>query len=398
MTATARPSTKAAKRPAPDMSPMASEVAQTVDFSQVRYSQAWEDPTCLERALDVQPDDTILSIAAAGDNSFALLLLDPKKVVSVDMNPAQCALVELKRAAILALEHDEFLRFLGVTPASDRATLYTRVRPLLPDTARLYWDHQPALIVRGVIHCGRLEGFFAIFRRFVLPLTHSRRTIDGVFVPRERAARERYYNDRFNNRRWQAVMRLFFSELVIGRKGRDPAFFEHVNIPSVGGHYGARARHALIEQPVADNWFVQYIMLGRFLDVARAHPYLRPDNYTTLRERVGRLEVHCAELEGFLASQPAGTFTKFNLSDIFEWMSDSLYEDMLRALVRTSAPGGRLAYWNNLVLRSRPDSLAAVLEPERDLARAIHRDDKAFLYRDFQVERIIAMPEAEPAA
>jgi len=55
--------------------PLRSEVAQTVDFSAIRYSQSWEDPGCLERALDIQPDDRVLSIAAAGDNSFALLLM-----------------------------------------------------------------------------------------------------------------------------------------------------------------------------------------------------------------------------------------------------------------------------------------------------------------------------------
>lgn len=374
---------------------LASEVAQSADFSAVRYSQAWEDPACLRRALDITDNDSVLSIAAAGDNSFALLLYGAGRVVSVDMNPAQCALVELKRAAIMELDHDELLRFVGVTPAHDRATLYTRLRQQLPADARAYWDANPDLVVKGVIHAGRLEAFFAMFRRFVLPVTHTRRTLEGMFEPRERLAREAYYEQRFNNRRWQALMRVFFSQAMIGRFGRDPAFFEHVNLPSVSGHYAARARHAMVEQPVSGNWFVQYILLGRYLDVHCTHPYLRPENHELLRERMDRLEVHCAELEKFLGEQPASTFTKFNLSDIFEWMSDELYEQMLRALVRTSAKGGRLAYWNNLVPRSRPASLADVLEPQRELAREIHDDDRAFLYRDFHVEQIVAMPDDE---
>jgi len=74
-------------------------------------------------------------------------------------------------------------------------------------------------------------------------------------------------------------------------------------------------------------------------------------------------------------------------------MSDDLYEQMLKAIVRASAPGGRLAYWNNLVLRSRPESLAHVLSPDPQLASDVHFSDRAFLYRDFQIETITDVPE-----
>jgi S-adenosylmethionine-diacylglycerol 3-amino-3-carboxypropyl transferase len=385
---------------AADASELRSEVATRADFSAIRYSQSWEDPTCLERALDIQPEDVVLSIAAAGDNSFALLLMGdegPAKVVSVDLNPAQVALVELKRAAILTLEHEELLRFLGVHPCMVRAQIYAKVRVEMPDAARTYWDYHPELIDRGVLHVGKLEGFFRTFRRYVLPLTHSRKLVkDTLLTPRADAERAIHFDERWSNARWNAMIKLFFSQAVIGRFGRDPAFFEHVNMPSVSAHYAGRARHAMAVQPCHDNWFLQYILLGAYPDPNAAHPYLAAKNLPVLRERMDRLEIHCTELEQFLGEHEPGSFTKFNLSDIFEWMSDDLYEQMLRALVRTSRPGGRLAYWNNLVLRSRPESMADVLRPDRELARRIHHDDRAFLYRDFQVEIVtdaVASPE-----
>src|SRR5665647_1018509 len=144
-----------ATEPETASAPLRSEVAQTVDFSAIRYSQSWEDPGCLERSLDIQSNDHVLSIAAAGDNSFALLLMGdsgPERVVSVDMNPSQTALVQLKRAAILTLEHPELLRFLGVTEGHDRGNLYAKVRSELDGASRDYWDTNTALISRGVIH------------------------------------------------------------------------------------------------------------------------------------------------------------------------------------------------------------------------------------------------------
>ena len=109
-----------------------------------------------------------------------------------------------------------------------------------------------------------------------------------------------------------------------------------------------------------------------------------------LRERLDRLEMHEAELEQFLAAQAPGTFSRANLSAVFEWMTEAHAERVLRAVVRACRPGARLAYWNNLVPRSRPASMADVLRPQRALAREIHHRDRAFLYRDFHVEEVVA--------
>lgn len=370
-----------------------SDVAAKVDFSAIRYAQGWEDPACLERALAINSTDRVLSIAAAGDNSFALLLMGdsgPERVTSVDMNPAQCALVELKRAAILTLSHAELLQFLGVRPADgNRTTMYSRVRAALPAEARAYWDTRSDLLSAGVITTGRLERFFGHFRRYMLPLTHTRRTVQSLVLEhRDPAERAIFWDETFANRRWNAMVRTFFSQFVIGKLGRDPAFFEHVRMDSVSAHYAARARHACAVLDPSTNWFLHEIYLGGYPVDTVMPPYLLESNFELLRSRLDRLDVHCAELETFLASHAPGSFTKFNLSDIFEWMSDDAYEHMLRALIRTSTAGGRLAYWNNLVLRSRPDSMAGQLRPLRDLARQIHAEDRAFLYRDFQVEEI----------
>ena len=61
---------------------MESEIAAKADFTGVRYAQCWEDADILVEALDVQPDDVVLSIASAGDNALALLSRGPARVVA----------------------------------------------------------------------------------------------------------------------------------------------------------------------------------------------------------------------------------------------------------------------------------------------------------------------------
>lgn len=376
------------------IAPLESEVAKQASFDHVRYAQSWEDPANLDAALQPTRDSRILSIAAAGDNSFALLLQGAGRVISVDMSPAQCALVELKRAAVLTLDHEELLRFVGAADASDRAALYMRTRSELPPDARAWWDANPALVARGVIHIGRLENMFRVFRTRVHPLLHGPRTTRAAFEPRSRIGREEFWHERWNNRRWQAALRLFFSQKVIAHLGRDRSFFEHVDI-DVGEHYARRAYHAFVELDPSANPFLQYILFGRYLDLEAGHPWLAPSNHALLRERLDRLEVHCTQIEGFLADREPGSFTGFNLSDIFEWMSDDLHERVYRAIVRASVPRAALAYWNNLVPRSAPRALLAsgAVSADRELASRLHEADRSFLYRDFHVDRVLD-PEA----
>lgn len=374
---------------------LASEVAQVADFSRIRYSQGWEDPRCLERALRITDQSVVLSIAAAGDNSFALLLMGeqgPHRVVSVDMNPAQCALVELKRAAIRTLDYDTLLRFLGVTPSvGTRSSLYTIVRSELPDPARTFWDAHPELITAGIIHVGRLESFFRTFRTVVLPVLHRRRTVDQLLMTRrDPAERAIFWDEQFAHRRWNAVMRGFCSPTVVGRLGRDPAFFAHVDMPNVGEHYLERVRHASAVLDPFSNPYLHYIFRGNYTPGQAMPDYLTEATITTLRTRLDRLDVVCGELESTLESYDGSPFDACNLSDIFEWMSPSLYLQMLTALLRVTSPGARLAYWNNLVIRSRPAELADRLHEHTELAADIHHADRSFMYRAFRVEEVVA--------
>ncbi len=79
--------------------PTTTEAAARADFSQIRYAQVWEDADILLTALDIQPTDTVVSIASAGDNALALLGAGAARVVALDLNPAQLACLELRVSA-----------------------------------------------------------------------------------------------------------------------------------------------------------------------------------------------------------------------------------------------------------------------------------------------------------
>jgi len=364
---------------------MTSEVAHRADFSAIRYAQVWEDAEVLVAGLAIRPGDRCLSIASAGDNAIAMLVSDPSEVLAVDLSPAQLACVALRVAAYRALAHGELLELTGSRASDRRRELYARCAThggLDPD-ARMFWDARLELVDEGIGRVGKFERYFTTFRRWVLPLIHGRATVRSLLDPRDPDARRQFYDQTWDGWRWRGLFRVFFSRFVMGRLGRDPAFFRYVD-GDVGGRILARAEHALVELAPADNPYLHWILTnehGRALPLA-----LRAEHFDVIRSRIDRLRWRHVAIEDALVDHPP--FDRFNLSDIFEYMSPEASEGLLRALVRHASPEARLLYWNMLVPRSRPASMRATLVPCLDEAERLFRADKAFFYRRLVIEQV----------
>lgn len=362
------------------------EAATRADFSRIRYAQVWEDADVLLAALEVQPGDTVVSIASAGDNALALLGAGAARVVALDLNPAQLACLALRVAAYRELDHAGLLELIGSRPSARRMELYRRCRPLLVPAVQTFWDAQPAAIVGGIGGAGKFENYFRLFRERVLPLVHGRRTVEALLRGGGPTERERFYAGRWDSWRWRLLFRVFFSRFMMGRLGRDPAFFKYVE-GSVAERILARTRHALVALDPAYNPYLHWILTGTH---GAALPWaLRAENFDRIRTQLDRLEWHELTLEAFLAREGGVRVDKFNLSDIFEYMSEENTAALLERLAAASRPGGRLAYWNMLARRRRPDALAHRLRSRDDLAASLFAQDKAFFYSALVVEEVL---------
>jgi S-adenosylmethionine-diacylglycerol 3-amino-3-carboxypropyl transferase len=361
------------------------EAADRADFTQIRYAQCWEDADILLDALAVREGDVCLSIASAGDNSFSLLTQNPAKVIAVDLNSAQLACAALRKAAYARLDHAQLLELVGSLPCEARAALYARCRPDMSEPSRQFWDARPELIAAGIGSAGKFERYFTLFRTRVLPWIHTRRRVDALLAGGNIEDRRRFYNSTWCTWRWRLLFRVFFSRTVMGRLGRDPAFFQYVQ-GSVSRRIMARSRHALTELNPADNPYLQWILTGRHT-TALPHA-LRPENFDAIRRNLDRIEFQNCSIEEYLSGHPDERIDRMNLSDIFEYMSEPNYHALLDLLVRRAGPAARLAYWNMLVPRSRPPAMAGRLRPLADLAERLFQRDKAFFYSRFVVEEV----------
>jgi S-adenosylmethionine-diacylglycerol 3-amino-3-carboxypropyl transferase len=365
---------------------MTDRIEDRARFDLVRYANVWEDAEVLRAALLPAPGRRMLSIASAGDNAFALLAAGAE-VVAADLSPAQLALVELKRAAIRRLGREEVLAFLGIGPsAEDRRSVYERLERDLPAGAREFFRERLDQIAGGIVHHGKFESYFRLFRERVLPLIHREKTVLALLEERDEAGRREFYRRTWDNLRWRLLFRVFFSRFAMGRLGRDPEFFRYVE-GSVAERILGRAEYALTVLPTHSNPYLEYILRGRF---RRALPlYLRPEVFPELKRSLDRLTLFEGPVDEAARVHQGEGFDGYNLSDIFEYLDEPASAAVYGRLLETARPGARLAYWNMLVPRHLATAFPERVRPLETESRELFARDLAFFYSAFVLEEVL---------
>jgi S-adenosylmethionine-diacylglycerol 3-amino-3-carboxypropyl transferase len=361
-------------------------------FEFVRYANCWEDASILVKALDTGVGKKFLSIASAGDNSLALLTLNPSKVIAIDLSSAQIASTELRKVAIQKLHYTTFLWFLGYRNSGNesdrnyRVDQYKVLREHCTARTRQFWDERLDQIETGIIYHGKFERYFAIFRNIILPLVHGRNTVSELLREKDVTSRKRFYSREWNSFRWWLLFKLFFGRYLLGLIGRDPEFFRYVD-----GHVAEkilkRTRYALTTLPTHDNPYLRFILTGTFGTMLPF--YAREENFIKVKENINALELYNGKIEDLLGNS-AYTFDGYNLSDIFEYMDKALFKQTVKRILNASNPGCRMVYWNMLVPRD-----VVMLFPDRvrkiqPLTQDLFKRDQAFFYQAFNVDEVTA--------
>ena len=357
------------------------DIKNRAKFDFIRYASCWEDADILLEALDIKPGHNCISIGSAGDNSISMLVYDPAKVVTVDFNPVQNACIELRLQAFAKLGYDELLAFFGVEKSNDRLWTFNKIKDGLGEYALDFWGKNPHLIEKGVIHTGKFEKFFQIFRRFILPMMHRKKAVEMLLKKKSIPEQYGYYFNVWDNLNWKIMFKIFFSELIVGRIGRDPEFFKYVDA-DVAGSFKKRADFNFTNVSLYDNPYLNCILTGNYPLHALPH-YLRKENFEPIKSRLNRMEIYQGDINSCIGRYGSVRFHAYNLSDIFEYMSVKEYEEELKYLTRGAVGGARFAFWNLLVDRMIPDGIDMTYE--RDLSEMLTKKDKAPFYKRFVV-------------
>ena len=348
----------------------------------IRYANCWEDAETVLASLNVEKGGKYCAIASAGDIALALLSREPDSVTARDMNPAQCALLELRAAAIACGSHDEVLRFIGVRPARARREFYLHLRERLTGPARSFWDARIRVIRRGIIHAGRVERYFRFFRRVFLPLLLNGKRIAALRRSRANGDTRRRVDGYLDSPEWIFFIRLFFQSRLLRRLdlGRNAQTYCRVRYDP-RDMIKPRLKRALENLAEGGNHFLDYIITGTFQHLPY---YLRPEIFPVVKKNLAALRIQNGEIRSLLSLDAGRFYDGIYFSDVFEYMDETEYAQTLEFAARRTRPGGRIAYWNNLIDRGTvsPSREFLVLN---DLARDLYLRRQAFFYGSLTV-------------
>ena len=355
-------------------------------FRGIVFNMSWEDPEMDRRAFQIRPnEDSVVSISSAGCNPLNFLCQSPRHIASIDGNPAQNAILELKLAAIEALDHATFFDIFAARRPSVVTRVYAdKLRPNISPLSQRFWDRNLRVVQRGLYQFGKM-GLAARLVRGLLPLLGlKRRLVEQFFELRSLEAQRAFYDRHVADKLWRPVIkRLCKSRIFMYLCGVHPRQFKLVD----GRHdmyeyVKERIEYALTQVPIYDNYFLSVTVTGRFRG-ERVPPYLLEENFETLRENLDRVRVVNGWLGPYLDAQPAQSIDKFNLLDIFDWMTPEMFESTLRSALRTARPGATLIYRSGSYEYPPPRAIREQLHHHEALSRELLAIDRSATYGSF---------------
>lgn len=116
--------------------------------------------------------------------------------------------------------------------------------------------------------------------------------------------------------------------------------------------------------------------------------YLRKENFEIIKIRLHRIRIVTDNCYNFFKQQPEDSITKFNFTNVFEWISEKEFADLLEETIRVAKDSSVITYRNLLVPREHPDTLSGSIISRKEFAQQLHEKDLSFIYDNYVVEVI----------
>jgi S-adenosylmethionine-diacylglycerol 3-amino-3-carboxypropyl transferase len=368
-------------------------------FNGLVYPQIWEDPEIDMEALAITPGSHIVAIASGGCNILSYLTADPARITAVDLSKAHVALNNLKLTAARQLPTaDDFYRFFGAADEAANVDAYWEfIAPRLDAQSRAYWEKRAFGVGRPRI------SLFArnVYRHGVLgrsiSMAHMVARLYGIRpgdVLRARTIEEqRSYFDAvlaplFDKRlvRWMTQWKLSLYGLGIPRS-------QYAAL--AGGGDMAQVLRQRVEKLACDfdlkeNYFAWQAFGRCYPEQGGAlPPYLRREQFETIRERASRVTVLHRSFTAHLKNCADRSADRFVLLDAQDWMSDAQLDALWREITRTARPGARVIFRTAAAPSLLPgrvaDELLGHWRYEAELSRRYWERDRSAVYGGFHL-------------
>lgn len=357
-------------------------------FSHLRYSFGNEDWRAEEEALDIQPEDHVLCITASGDRPLNLLVRDCRKIVSLDANPVQNHLLQLKSAAMQALEYDSYLAFLGAVPCSNRRKTLEQLLPLMHPSSAAFWSKRLRMISKGIIYQGAVERLLNMVSK-VLYLFRGKK-ITRLFAMNNIEEQRKFVREEWESYFLRKALNIALNTFVTKILIEDPGLSNYSSDIKPGNYIYDRIIASLDKELAKKSPLLSLLFRGKVSKEAFS-PYLTEEGVQSIKPRLSNLEIQTTDILSYLESFSEPTFDVYSLSDVASYMSYSNYIRLLNAMIKTAKPGARFCLRQFMSGYEIPENLQPFFVRDKSLEKRLERLDNCFVY-NFTVGSITTNP------
>ena len=195
------------------------------------------------------------------------------------------------------------------------------------------------------MNCGRFEYYFQFFKKHILSKTHSPKVIRSFMSAATLEEQQEIYKNKFNNLRFRLLFKVFFSQAVMQRLGRDKDYFRYAD-DDLASLLKRKFDICVNNNLNKENPYLQYIVNGK-MDTLPT--YLEKENFHKIKENIHRLEIKFAPFD--VQIKGGKTYDFMYLSDIFEYMDEKTTGALSRDIDRALNPKGQVLLYNMMIER-----------------------------------------------
>ena len=323
--------------------------------SPIMYFSLEQDPRIDGNLLKLGPEDHLLMLTTGGCNVLDRLLDGVGHIVSVDLNPSQNALLELRLAAARACTHEQFFQLFAHSKRRLFDALYPQtLRPLLSPSAQRFWDDNAGNFFDDFFYAGASGGLARIlcWLTWLFGLQPLIRAFLTCKTVEEQAALCDAHEPKIAR-----LIRCFDALL--------PAFCPLAGVPASQLRLATddpEQTQSIIRvfltrifwktHIAQDNYFYYAYLFGRYSRQCCPR-YLRPENFEALKAAASRVTVKTALLHEAANEYPDGYFTGMILLDHMDWLSEEQIQQEWGVFSKKLHPEKGRVLWRSFAQQQR---------------------------------------------
>lgn len=352
-------------------------------FSELNYSSVNEDSSSEAKALAIRQTDRVLCVTGSGSRTLDLLIQQPAEIISIDLNPTQNYLLQLKLAAIQVLSLNEYKLFTGIQTATHktdasqyRLKTYQSLIELLDQDTRLFWNRNLKKIQNGIYLSGRWEHYLKLSTYLLRKL--RKKTIHKLLEQNSTEDQYNYWKKHWDNLAWRTYLKLLSNRLVWKYLLKEPGINFVDRQFNISEYMFKRFDNAAKNILFRDSAFIRFLFTANFESDNALPRYLTETNYRLLQPE--KVTIITEKIDDFLMTNSGKKIDCFSVSDVGSYMNKDNHLQFWQLLSTQAAENARILERQFLNKRN-PDSYPNNrLTRDFKLEQQLEQSDNSIIY------------------